>query len=103
MAALIEAGGVVDHAALFVTLWRVIGELRGLIDGRFELRAEPEVQPLARYANADDSARGELGSFCGAGVDRLVQAWIVRRGWMWRASRSMSRSIMGRRMRGWLS
>ena len=72
--ALLAAGGVVDHLGLFAELWGVIGELRGLIDARFSLRAAPEEQPLARYGDA--ACRGELRSYRGPGMARLVQAWL---------------------------
>ena len=74
--ALLADGGVVDHLGLFAGLWGVIEELRAAIDRRFVVRPEPEAQPLANYANADDSCRGELRTYRGPGVERLVQAWL---------------------------
>jgi hypothetical protein len=79
---LLAAGGEVDNQALFDALWAVMGELRGLIEGGFQLRAEPPEQPFARHRNPEDTCRGELNSYTGvatgggATLDWLVHSWL---------------------------
>jgi len=67
----------VDRTEAFEELWAIFGDLRGRIDGRFELAMDESTKDLQPYEAINGSgARGLMSNWSGEEMDWLVHSWI---------------------------